>query len=112
MAKKKDESQKNLQKYLTRIEAAEKYRDSGYKDLWIRCYKRWRNHVDTLIDPNTGKAVTDRSNISIPYTFVQVETILPRLVETLFASRPYVAVKDREPTDLPNAEKHETLLDW
>lgn len=111
MAKKKDDGQKNLQKYLTRIEAAEKYRDNGYKERWKRCYKRWRNHMDAIIDPETGK-IAQRSNIGIPYTFTQVETILPRLVETLFASRPYVAVKDREPTDLPNAQKNETLLDW
>lgn len=106
------DNQKNLNKYLTRIEAAEKWRDNAYKELWATCYKRWRNHVDAIRDPRTGKTVTDRSNISIPYTFVQVETILPRLVETLFASRPYVAVKDREPTDLPNAKNNEVLLDW
>ncbi len=110
MAKK--DSNKNLNKYLTRIEAAEKHRDNSYKELWARCYKRWRNYVDALIDPQTNQVVTDRSNISIPYTFVQVETILPRLVETLFAARPYVTVKDREPSDLPNAKNMEVLLDW
>ncbi len=110
MAKK--DPNKNLNKYLTRIEAAEKHRDNSYKELWARCYKRWRNYVDQLIDPDTGKIVTDRSNISIPYTFVQVETILPRLVETLFAARPYTAVRDREPSDLPNAKNMEVLLDW
>lgn len=103
--------QKNLQKYLRRIEVAERWRDSGYKDLWLRCYKRWRNYVDQLIDPETKKKA-ERSNISIPYTFVQVETVLPRLIMTLLASRPYVSIKDREPSDLPNAEKNETLLDW
>lgn len=111
MARKKDPN-KNLQKYLNRIEAAEKHRDNGYKELWTRCYKRWRNFVDALIDPQTGKVVTDRSNISIPYTFVQVETILPRLVETMFATRPYVAVKGREPSDDDRAERMEVLLDW
>lgn len=110
MAKK--DPNKNLQKYLNRIEAAEKYRDNGYKELWTRCYKRWRNYVDALLDPETGKEVKDRSNISIPYSFVQVETILPRLVETLFATRPYITVKDREPSDRPNAQRNETLLDW
>lgn len=110
MAKK--DPNKNLQKYMTRIEAAERWRDNGYKELWTRCYKRWRNHVDALIDLDTGKEVKDRSNISIPYSFVQLETILPRLIQTLFATRPYVSVKDREPSDLPNAERNETLLDW
>lgn len=104
-------SQANLQKYLTRIEAAEKHRDSGYKELWIRCYKRYRNFVDQLLDAK-NKPITDRSNISIPYSFTQVETILPRLVETLFAARPYVTVFGRESEDEFNAENMETLLDW
>jgi hypothetical protein len=109
--KKMPKSQDNLQKYLTRIENAEKHRDSGYKELWIRCYKRYRNYVDQLVDAK-GKPITDRSNISIPYSFTQVETILPRLVETLFAARPYVTVFGREAEDEFNADNMETLLDW
>lgn len=98
-------------KIIERIEAAENWRDSSYKDLWQRCYKRWRNYVDEIKDQN-GKPVKDRSNISIPYTFTQVETILPRLVESLFAARPYVTVKGREPQDEQNGKNMETLLDW
>jgi hypothetical protein len=108
---KKNDIQKNMNKYLSRIEAAEKHRDNSFKELWKRCYKRYRNYVDPIIDPDTKKE-SDRSNISIPYTFVQVETIKPRLKETLFASRPYITVKDREPSDLDNAHMMETLLDW
>lgn len=104
--------QKNLEKYIRRIEAAEKNRDNNYKELWARCYKRWRNYVDPLIDEKTKKVLKDRSNISIPYTFTQVETILPRLVETLFAARPYVTVKGREESDDVNAKNMETMLDW
>lgn len=107
-----DKERQQLRKYLDRIEAAENWRDSAYKDLWQRCYKRYRNYVDKLYDPNTGREIKDRSNISIPYTFTQVETVLPRLVESLFAARPYVTVKGREPSDEPNAKNMETLLDW
>lgn len=109
MAKKTDPN-KNLQKYLARIEAAENHRDKNYKELWTRLYKRWRNHVDPIRN-SKGKIDPDRSNISIPYTFVQVETIFPRIMETLFAARPYISVKDREPSDLPNAKVNEILLD-
>lgn len=107
-----DKERQQLRKYLDRIEAAENWRDSAYKDLWQRCYKRYRNYVDKLYDPNTGREIKDRSNISIPYTFTQVETVLPRLVESLFAARPYVTVKGREPGDEENAKNMETLLDW
>lgn len=107
-----DKRQQNLNKYMNKITAAERFRDSGYKNLWLKLYKLYRNYVDPIIDPKTNKEDKKRSNISIPYTLVQVETILPRLVETLFASRPYVAVKGREPHDKNNAEIMETLLDW
>ena len=110
MAKK--DKNKNLQKYLKRIEAAEQWRDTAYKELWARCYKRYRNYVDALKDPITGELITDQSNISIPYSFVQVETILPRLVETMFATRPYISVLEREPGDETGAKKNETLMDW
>jgi len=43
---------------------------------------------------------------------VQVVTILPRLVETLFSARPYVTVKDREPNDYSYAENNQVLLDY
>mgnify|MGYP000627925958 CR=1 FL=1 len=91
---KKSDPQKNLTKYLRRIEAAENDRDNRYRTKWARFYKRWRNYVDQLKDEK-GKVLIERSNISVPYTFVQLETILPRLVETLFAARPYVTLKGK-----------------
>ncbi|WP_127532743.1 portal protein [Paenibacillus kobensis] len=119
----KDEKTR-LRKLLNRIEAAEKWRDSGYKKKWERYYKRYRNLVDAIVDED-GKVVTDRSNISIPYPFVQVETVLPRLVESVFASRPYVTLTgtpkdaaeyrqfqhlEEKPWDV-SADKHQKLLD-
>jgi hypothetical protein len=123
--KPKKPDQGKLTKYIQRIEAAEKWRDSGYRDKWEQYYKRYRNHVDVLKDKD-GKTLKDRSNISIPYSFTMVETVLPRLVESLFAARPYVAVKGR-PKDISeyklygnaeqkpweiSAEKNEQLLDY
>lgn len=109
MAKEKED--KDLQKYMSRIEAAERFRDSSYKDKWKRYYKRWRNYVDQLVDRH-GKPVEGRSNISVPYAFVQIETVLPRLVETMFAARPYVSVKGRRRDYTNNAKAMETLLDY
>jgi hypothetical protein len=122
---KTQDEKKRLQTIKNRIEAAEKWRDSAYKPKWDRYYKRYRNIVDAIVDED-GKIVTDRSNISIPYPFVQVETVLPRLVESVFASRPYVtltgAPKDaaeyhayaqleEKPWDI-SAEQHQKLLDY
>lgn len=102
---KKDKSQDNLNKYVNRIRTAESNRDGNYKELWSRCYKRYRNFVEQMKDK-------DRSNISIPYTFTQVETVIPRLVESLFAARPYVAFTGRKTGYDTNAKKMETLIDW
>jgi hypothetical protein len=124
-------SQKNLQKYLRRIEYAEQKRDATWRDRWLKWYKRYRNVVDKIVDEKTKKPKLDRSNISIPYGFTMVETILPRLVETLFAGRPYVTMKGlppgrngMHPADLLDmlkasvrpwedaAKKMETLVDY
>src|SRR5690606_36449798 len=80
----KKPDQKQLPVLLTRIEAAENWRDRNYRDKWTAYYKMWRNHVDQLKDKD-GKPIKDRSNISIPYAFVMLETVLPRLIVTLFA---------------------------
>ncbi len=125
MAKKKIPDQRKLQTLLTRIETAENWRDRNYRDKWTAWYKMWRNHVDQLKDKN-GKPIKDRSNISVPYAFTMLETVLPRLVVTLFAGRPYVTVKGipfsldeyrrvaangLRPWDA-NAEKMQKLLDY
>lgn len=117
--------QNKLSHYLQRIETAERWRDSAYRDKWERFYKRYRNHVDPILDEK-GQKVKGRSNISVPYTFTMVETVLPRLVESMFVARPYVSVigrpKDRQeylqfanaalkPWDL-SAKKNEQLLDY
>lgn len=108
---KREDEAKRLRRYIDRIEAAEKWRDNAFKEKWRRYYKQWRNVVDQLTDRN-GKPITDRSNISIPYSFTMLETILPRLVETLFAGRPYVTMKGRRKEYAGNAEKMEKLIDY
>jgi hypothetical protein len=90
-------SQKNLSKYINRIDYAEQKRDAYWRDKWLAWYKRYRNIRDQIIDPRTKKPRIDRSNISIPYGFTMVETVLPRLIETLFAARPYVSMKGMPP---------------
>lgn len=119
------DDKKRLRTLLNRIEAAEKWRDTTYKPKWLSYYKRYRNIVDAIIGDD-GKIATDRSNISIPYPYVQVETVLPRLVESVFASRPYVTLTgtpknaeewrmyrelDEKPWDI-SADQHQKLLDY
>ncbi|MFD7521433.1 portal protein [Paenibacillus chitinolyticus] len=109
MAKTPDK--KALDKLLTRIEAAENWRDRNYKDRWTKYYKMYRNHVDPIMDPESRKPVNDRSNISIPYPETMLETTLPRLLETMFASRPYIKCIG-VPLDFSNYEMYKDLKPW
>lgn len=107
MAKKRQE--KRLDMYLDFIEKSEQFRDSSYRDDWDRYYKRWRNYVSDrggkLDDPRA-------SNMSIPYIFTQVETIVPRIVNSMFPSRPFVSIHPRVPMFNDNAKQHQVLLDY
>lgn len=94
---------KDLNVILNRIEAAESYRKANFEDRWREDYRLYRSKA---------QKVEGRSNIFVPYTFMQVRVIAPRLTESLFANRPYVAVLPREDSDTAQAEKVQTLLDW
>ena len=93
-----------MEKIVNIVEQAESWRDSTYRDNWQRYYKQWRNFVPKKTD--------GRSHISIPYVLTQIETIVPRIRETLFASRPYVTVHGRGSEDDAQAKANEILLDW
>lgn len=95
---------KDFARILNRIETAENFRKANFEDRWRANYQIY------LSKP--PKKVEGRSNIFVPYTFMQVRVIAPRLTESLFANRPYVAVLPREDTDAIHAEKVQTLLDW
>lgn len=106
--KKSEEQEKvRLQTLLNRIESAEKFYENSYKKRFERYYKRYRNIVDALTDEK-GNLIKDRSNISIPQPYTQIETILPRLVESLFASRPYVTLNG-VPKDIVEWKKYKDL---
>lgn len=85
------------------IHAAESWRDSNYKDLWLDCYRRWRSRP---------KERRDGSNIFVPYSFMIQNVISSRCAESLFATRPAVSVLARNDDASDNAEKVQTLLDW
>lgn len=105
----KERKEKRLASYIELVKKAEDFRDSTHKDNWERYYKLWRNYVDDrggMLDSNV------QSNMSIPYVFSQVETIVPRIINAMFPSRPYVAVHPRVPMVGDSAKQHEILLDY
>lgn len=94
---------KELQMLLGRINSAEQARDSAYGELWQDCLRRYCSEV---------KARREGSNLFVPHTFMQCEVIKARVAESLFANRPYISALPREASDLVQAAKVQTLLDW
>lgn len=74
------------------------------EDKWKKFYELYRSHIEKRDD--------GLSNLFIPIVFSAIETVLPRIVEAVFASRPYLAMLPREPEDVDNAKIMETLIDY
>ena len=91
-----------LNKVITDFETARLSR-SPYEERWLRWYKLYRSYTEKK---DTG------ANLFIPYTFSIVETVLPRLIATIFASRPYIGVLPVNQTSVETAKMHELLLDY
>ena len=72
-----------LTQALSDMRASESFQ-SQYFDKFRRYYKLYRSFI-SLTDRKP-----DRSNLFIPYTFAQIETIVPKIVLGMFTSRPYV----------------------
>ena len=94
-----------------RIQTGENWRDSQFIPLWQDCYRQYRSRRKEPKEGNKPQEV-GRSSVYVPYTFMQVEVIKARLVESLFNSRPYISVLPRESNDEQMAEHVQSLLSW
>lgn len=98
------EKPKDYSSIISRIDEAEKWRDSNFRDRWKKFYQMYRSIP--------GQRDAGQSNIFVPYVFMIVEVVKARLAESLFAARPYLSVLPRNDEDKEKAEKTGTLLDW
>lgn len=85
--------------------------DIADREEWMRnrerLYKKYRGVTEPKDFPWPGC-----SNLHLPVTMTAVETIHPRLVNALFAVRPYATVRPREARDVERARKVEQVLDY
>jgi hypothetical protein len=91
-----------LHRIITDFEAARMSR-IPHEERWLRWYKLYRSYTEKK---DTG------ANLFIPYTFSIVETVMPRLITTIFASRPYIGVLPVNQASVETAKMHELLLDY
>ena len=87
------------------------HQDLSDREEWMRqrerLYKKYRGVTEPKDFPWPGC-----SNLHLPVTMTAVETIHPRLVNALFAVRPYAAVRPRESRDVERARRVEQFLDY
>lgn len=90
---------------LRRFERCQRFR-TPYEKLWRVLWRHYRFYKEAR------DARDPRPNLVIPEAFSRIETVTPRVIGALFASRPWVAVAPREPGDVQNAPTVEMLLDY
>lgn len=71
-----------------------------------RLYKLYRSFIDE------ADLVKGRSNLFIPYTYHLIETVVPRIISAMFASRPFIGVYPVGAGDELGAKANERLLDY
>lgn len=102
MAKKHEEAKAKVLERYNQADDARKTRE----DKWIEFYNLYRSYLeDEQINP-------DGANLFVPYLFSVIETVVPRITDTLFAKRPYIKPLPRKPEDIEKAERLQVLLEY
>jgi len=94
-----------VQKVVDDVIASESYIE-GKKDEWERYYQLYRSYIKAENKRTTG------SNLSIPYIFSIVETIVPKIVMGMLKSRPFLVYKPVKVEDTEKAAKMTRLVDY
>uniref|UniRef100_A0A6M3ILF7 Putative head tail connector protein n=1 Tax=viral metagenome TaxID=1070528 RepID=A0A6M3ILF7_9ZZZZ len=84
--------------------ATKQWRDSQ-ENRWRRFYKLYRNYRDVSTTPY-------KSNIFVPYIFSKVETVVPKMLGTLFNTRPIISVQPRKGASEDMSILLEQLLEY
>lgn len=94
-----------LNKVVTDYNEAEQSRGTR-EGKWQTWYKLYRSYAEKR---DTGDK---RANLFIPYVYSIVETVVPRLISTVFSSRPYIGVLPVKEEAIENAKDMENLIDY
>ena len=76
-----------------------------YEDRWKRFYKLYRSYRDAQTTPF-------KSNIFVPYIFSIVESVVPKMLGTIFNTRPIISVIPRKGASEGMATLLERLLEY
>lgn len=92
-----------LSKVLSDYNQAKQHR-AIREEKWKDYYKKYRSYTQPVPD--------NRSNLFIPYSYSIVETVMPRIIETMFAVRPYIGLIPLRADQENKAQTIEKLIDY
>jgi hypothetical protein len=76
-----------------------------YENRWKSFYKQYRSYRDPTAYPF-------KSNIFVPYTFSMIESVVPKMLGTIFNTRPIISVIPRQVESENMAKLLERLLEY
>jgi len=91
--------------FVTNLYEASKRWRTPYEDRWKRFYKLYRSWRDVTTTPF-------KSNIFVPYIFSIVESVVPKMLGTIFNTRPILSVISRKSAAEGMAILLERLLEY
>src|SRR4030067_727057 len=83
---------------------SKRWRDS-YEDRWKEYYKLYRSYRDETKYPL-------KSNVFVPYIFSIIESLVPKMLGTIFNTRPIISVQSRQGGSEDLAKVLERLLEF
>jgi hypothetical protein len=86
------------------FEGAKTWRKT-HEDRWKKYYKLYRSYRDSTAYPF-------KSNVFVPYIFSIVESVVPKMLGTIFNTRPIIAVQPRKGASIDLATVMERLLEY
>lgn len=92
-----------LEKVTDAKQQSERHRQPK-EEKWRKYYKDYRTYLE---EEREGK-----SNVFVPYVFSIIESVVPRLTDTIFRQKPYLRPLPRTREDIPSAEAMQALLDY
>lgn len=76
-----------------------------YERRWKRFYKLYRSYRDSTAHPF-------KSNIFVPYIFSIIESVVPKMLGSVFNSRPIISVQPRKGAAVDMSKLLESLLEF
>jgi len=91
--------------YVSELYNSAKMWRKPYEDRWKKFYKLYRSYRDKTVYPY-------KSNIFVPYIFSIVESVVPKMLGTIFNTRPIISVQPRKGSSAALAKVMERVLEF